>query len=330
MHVIFRYDDFSAAEQLPFGTDQALFDLFLALRVPLLVAVTPRMSADIRDPLNDRFFAIEDDVRRIRLLARGLEQGWQLALHGLTHQSTVALSGSEFRGVPPEVQEEKIAAGRHALAACFPGVPLEVFVPPWNSYDQATIQCLPRQGFRALCAGDTERARQEGGLRIIPSLMTPRDLLDYLHSFSAYDLVDTVGDGCLVITMHQYEFRLLGRNDYVDLHELARAVDMLIEADVTPEVVEVDAPAEHYMPRRQSGLMAKIHLLQQVRQQRGRGAWTLASRLGRPLGRYGDLLVKTVVAHACWQLDRTERRLRSELRPAQVWLARQHDKRSSS
>lgn len=330
MRIVFRYDDFNAADQYPFEVDEALFNVFLDLNIPLLVAVTPHMSANVRDPLNERFFAIEDDVRRIRLLARGLEQGWQLALHGLTHQSTVALSGSEFKGVPQQAQEEKIAAGRRALAACFPGVPIEVFVPPWNSYDQATVKCLPSQGFHALCAGDKELARQEGGVTIIPSLMTPRDLLDYMQSFSARDLIDTVGNGCLVITMHQYEFRPLGRNDYVDLHELARTVDTLIEANVTPAVVEVDAPAEHYIPRRHSGLMAKIHLLQQVRQQRGRGAWALASRLGRPLGRYGDLLVKTGVAHACWQLDRTERRLRSELRPAKVWLARQHDKDSSS
>lgn len=327
MQLVFRYDDYSAAEQYPFEVDEALFGLFSTLGVPLLVAVTPYMSADVRDPFNERFFAIEDDIRRIRLLARGLEHGWQLALHGLTHQSTVAISESEFKGVPPEVQDEKIATGRRALAACFPGVPVEVFVPPWNSYDQATIKCLPRQGFRALCTGDAELARREEGLTIIPSLMTPRNLLDYLDSFSALDLVDVVGDGCLVITMHQYEFRPLGRNDYVDLHKLAQAVEALQAAGGRPALVDVDAPAEHYIARRRSGLMAKIHLVQQMRQQRAVGVWALASGLGAPLGRRGELLVKTGAAQARWRVDRSERRLRSLLRPLKVWVMQQRHNR---
>lgn len=330
MRIIFRYDDFSAAEQHSFEVDEALFDMFLDLKVPLLVAVTPRMSAAIRDPFNQRFFAIEEDAQRVMLLGRGLERGWQLALHGLTHQSTIDLGGTEFRHVPQEIQEEKIATGRSTLTRCFPGVPLDVFIPPWNSYDDITVQCLARHGFRLLCAGDLELPRCEHQITIIPSLMTPRDLLDYIDAFSAGDLAGDVGSGCLVITMHQYEFRQLGRSDHVELEHLAQGIRQLLATGAQLGILDVDAAVESYMPHNRVRLQAKIHLVQQLRSQRATGLWTLATVLGHPLGHKGSLAVKSSAAYVRWYLDLGERQLRSWLRPVKAWAMQQRHKLSTS
>lgn len=330
MRIIFRYDDFSAAEQHSFEVDEALFDMFLDLKAPLLVAVTPRMSAAIRDPLNQRFFAIEEDAQRVMLLGRGLERGWQLALHGLTHQSTTDLSGTELRHVPQEIQEEKIVTGRRILTACFPGVPLNVFVPPWNSYDDITVQCLARHDFRLLCAGNIELPRREHQVMIVPSLMTPRDLLDYIHAFSVDDLVEDVGPGCLVITMHQYEFRRLGRNDYVELEHLAQGIRQLLTAGAQLGVFDLDATVENYMRHNHARLRSKIHLVQQMRIQRARGLWALATVLGRPLGHKGSRAAKSGAARLCWYLDLGEDQLRSWLQPIKAWVLQQRHKLSTS
>lgn len=320
MRLIFRYDDYSAAAQFPYEVDEAMFNLFLDLQVPLLVAVTPRMTAAMRDPFNQQFFAIEEDARRIELLNHGLRQGWQLALHGLTHQSTVDLSGTEFKGVPQAVQQKKIAAGQCTLSHCFPDVSLAVFVPPWNSYDQGTVHALAALGFCILCAGDSELPRQQNGLAILPSLMSPRDLADYLEFYSLEDLLQEVGYGRLVITMHQYEFRSLGRNDYVGIEKLAEMMQRLLASGAEIVTLDMAAPVSDYLLKGHRRFRAKIYLLQLIRY--GRVLWLLrlTETVIRFLGAQRATAIRSVAAQVYWEFEQSHLRLRTWLRPLKTMV----------
>ncbi len=323
MQLIFRYDDYSAAEQFAYEVDEAVFNLFLALRVPLLVAVTPRMTAAMRDPFNQKFFAIEEDDPRIELLSRGLQQGWQLALHGYTHQSTPALSGNEFKGEPKAVQEEKIIAGLRLLQQCFPSAPIEVFVPPWNSYDEVTTTCLIEQGFTVLCAGDAEMPRRVGLLTFVPSLMSPCDLADYLDFYSLEDLIQEVGRGRLVITLHEYEFRVSGRNDYVGIEKLAEMMQRLLASGAEIVTLDTAAPVSDYLLKGHRRFRAKIYLLQLIRH--GRVLWLLrlTERLIHVLGTQRATAVRSVVAQVYWAFEQSHLRLRTWLRPIKTWMRAQ-------
>lgn len=321
VRVIFRYDDYSAAEEFPYKVDEALFNLFLGLNVPLLVAVTPCMTAAMRDPFNQQFFPLEEDVRRIDLLSRGLRQGWQLALHGLTHQSTVHLSGTEFKGVPREMQQEKLSAGQRTLSYCFPDTPLAVFVPPWNSYDQATLQSLATLGFRILCAGDGELPRQQNGLTILPSLMSLRDLADYLDFYSLDDLLKEVGRGCLIITMHQYEFRDLGRNDYVGIEKLAEMVQRLLASGAEVVMLDVAAPVSDYLLKDHGRIRAKVYLLQHLRHYRATWLRLMTENLIHFLGTGRATTVRSMVAQVYWWFEQSHLRLRAWLRPLKTWAS---------
>ena len=46
--------------------------------------------------------------------------------------------------------------------------------------DDMTLDCLEEQGFCVVCAGDTVMPQRRGSLLLVPSLMAPRYLVDYI------------------------------------------------------------------------------------------------------------------------------------------------------
>ena len=103
MRVIFRYDDFSAGEAVSLKTDQLVFGLFREHRVPLVVGATLCMARAVHDPANTIFDRLDLDTARVKLLHEGLDQGWQVALHGFTHRRSRGRI-SEFAGEPKPAQ----------------------------------------------------------------------------------------------------------------------------------------------------------------------------------------------------------------------------------
>ena len=206
MKLIFRYDDFSAGESVAYETDQKVFDLFLSTGVPLLVAVTPRMSGAVHDSANESFHPLEQDQRRLALLRRGLAAGWQLAQHGHTHQMPDPTRATEFAGQPRAVQYAKMENGRTILRRCFPDTPLDVFIPPWNSFDAITVECAAELGFRFLSGRDLQSPWPGARLAYVASLLETRGFLDYLRHYSLDDLAGIAGPAWLIITLHGYDF----------------------------------------------------------------------------------------------------------------------------
>lgn len=72
----------------------------------------------------------------------------EIAQHGYSHESCIEGNGnpSEFTGTDPVGQSREIADGKTILSQIF-GVTIGVFVPPFNTFDQATDLALEQQGF---------------------------------------------------------------------------------------------------------------------------------------------------------------------------------------
>lgn len=75
------------------------------------------------------------------------DKGWQIALHGCTHEYTTANPGlvpinrqSEFAGLPLDVQREKLRKGRQIFE--LQGLPVSIWVAPSHSFDQLTLTAL--------------------------------------------------------------------------------------------------------------------------------------------------------------------------------------------
>lgn len=269
MRVVFRYDDFSAAPSIPFEVDAGLFDVFRRLEIPLIVGVTPRMSADPRDASNSTFFDFEGDERRVSLLTDGLDRGWQAALHGFTHQRGPILDGSEFKGLSPEAQTDKIRKGLAILNRCLPNTPVNVFIPPWNSFDRVTLGCLESLGFSMLYGGDEIRINWKRPVRYIPSLFTPSDLAAYISRYSIKDLERISGNASIVVTLHHYEFWDRSCAGYIGLDAMRELLQRIREANLETTTLTSESSS--------LGFVRHVILSEEVRRVRGLGRQKLCA-----------------------------------------------------
>lgn len=206
MPIVLRYDDFGPSTVSEYYLiEQALFQLFFELEIPMLVGAVPMMPDDAFDPHNDRFYPLAEDKERVNLMKYAVSKGFRLALHGYNHQVADRAVLSEFSGQTPQMQQQKIGDGIRLLESLFPRVNVETFIPPWNSHDNLTVDIVAEHGLSHLSAGDNVTIRERNGVIISPSY--PIDsFLNYLCYFSLEDLIERTGDGYLVITFHAYQF----------------------------------------------------------------------------------------------------------------------------
>lgn len=206
--LIFRYDDYSAAQRMDVAIDDAVFGMFRAYQIPLTVGVTPSMAAEVHDPECDSYAELGSDPHRVDMLKAGLDSGWELALHGLTHRRSKFRDNTEFAASPRREQMARLQTGREKLQAWFPNAPLAVFLPPWNSYDGVTVASAASSGFQVLCAGPETQPATRGDLRIIPSAVTGEELVAFVQLFGVPRLRDALGDASVVVTLHEFEFKV--------------------------------------------------------------------------------------------------------------------------
>ncbi|MFB1063824.1 DUF2334 domain-containing protein [Natrinema sp. H-ect4] len=84
---------------------------------------------------------------------RAHPETFEYALHGYTHERRTEFNGgSEFGGLPPDRQAALIRAGTAAMRDCVDETPM-TFVPPFNTYDNATARALADEGYTAVSGG---------------------------------------------------------------------------------------------------------------------------------------------------------------------------------
>jgi predicted deacetylase len=156
--LVFRYDDYAASLGAASAERDAIERRFLAAFVeagiPLTVGVVPNWEGKR---------LLDDDRGKLAAL-RELVAGGRVepALHGLTHRATTpeGVRRSEFAGLPPEQQAERLRTGK-ALLEDWLGQPVTSFIPPWNTFDEATLTALAELGFTAYSAALSELQRTE-------------------------------------------------------------------------------------------------------------------------------------------------------------------------
>jgi len=273
----FRFDDYSAAERIKVEVDETIFRTFRTHQVPLTVAVTPRMVSDVHDAACESYSELGSDRRRIDLLKEGLDAGWELALHGLTHRRSVVRDYTEFAMVSRAIQVARIREGREKLLEWFPSAPLRVFVPPWNSFDSITVEAAAANSFEVLCAGSGTKAAVRSGVRIIPSIMTIEELLSFCQVFSLPRLLADLAGTSLVVTLHEYEFRQGDQPDWPRLDALETTISAIAESQIPSGTLGPADPNEFDISDR-SELAAALMFVRRLRDPQRR---YLTSAVGR-------------------------------------------------
>lgn len=320
--LIFRYDDYSAAERIRLEIDREIFGIFQSQKVPLTVGVTPLMVSDVHDPDCETFADFRDDNVRVDLLREGLDAGWELALHGLTHRRSAVRESTEFASFSRRLQSERMQEGKERLQSCFPGAPLRVFIPPWNNYDHVTIRATASSGFSVLCAGAVAQPTVRAGVRIIPSALTVTEFLTYLRIVPAQKFLSDLGSRTVVVTLHEYEFGPPNKLNEVGLREMESALANLSSEGARYGVVSEADPAACALEEG-SPLLSTAEMIRKLQRSRSHtvvmcmAAATKQRSARRALASAFQAAATTAAAS-----DRAKEAVKKRLRPVRLEISR--------
>lgn len=125
-----------------------------------------------------------------------------IALHGHLHQNARADGHpSEFVGVEKTRQRDMIADGKRLLESIFE-VSIGGFVPPWNSYDQATLEVLEESGFDYLSSNVLNAPPRPTRLRLLPLTCHLDNLRMAVEEARRFARLAPL----IVVVMHHYDF----------------------------------------------------------------------------------------------------------------------------
>jgi len=140
---------------------------------------------------------------RARVMRESFAAGvLDVALHGHAHRDTNPDGHpSEFAGIPAARQRELIAAGKALLEAVFEQ-PIRGFVPPWNSFDTATLDALEQAGFSHLSANMGLAPMRPTSLRLLPLTCHLPELKAAIEEARRFARLEPV----VTVVMHHYDF----------------------------------------------------------------------------------------------------------------------------
>lgn len=142
--VVFRNDDVQAGYE--FETMQAVDRVFLEEDVPVSLGVIAG--------------GLEDDDRTCSYLSElAADHGdqFEIAAHGVSHEAETEFGQkSEFGGHDREVQADKLETMTDRITACTGERPT-TFIPPFNTYDETTVDLLEEYGYETASGGEHTR-----------------------------------------------------------------------------------------------------------------------------------------------------------------------------
>lgn len=185
--VVFRYDDFRLEHNL---LNENIVNVFQKNNIPLVLGVIPcDYDENIISGKHYSFFT---------KLQKGVQsKSIEIALHGLTHSK---LLYGEFGGVYKDEQFRRINKGKEILDSIF-NIKLETFIPPFNAYDENTLDVLNKVGIKgissALCVNQPV---SNSNITYFPCTVSDLNLLNsVLHENINRNVV-------VVVMFHDYDF----------------------------------------------------------------------------------------------------------------------------
>lgn len=245
MKVILRYDDFSARphEGARGDVEPRLFDILARAGIPPLVAVVPLMAEEVSSPECKTFHDLRRNPESVRRLEDLVERGCQIGLHGLRHRARAdAPLRTEFRGLSEAAQSRMIAEGIAIVEEAVGTGSVVGFVPPWDTYDAATVRAAAANGLQWICAG-REWPCDSPVLPILTCSFTVRQLVDYLSVYGP-DALEAESNGCTIIaSFHDREFFHRSRQDFLAFDRFEESLRTLAEAGARFSTIDAGVTA---------------------------------------------------------------------------------------
>jgi len=164
--------------------------------MPITIAVQPYSG---RVPLIS-------DGARVDMIREAIADGTvEAALHGYTHEAVGGRGCGEFASVAEAEQRRRIRRGRQLLQKWL-DCQIDVFAPPWYTYDRTTLKVLAEEGFRVISGG-------QSGVRTHPELLYLPKTTTQLEDVWAVaaDAPDAEEHVLLVVVLHDDNFMPLAQ-----------------------------------------------------------------------------------------------------------------------
>ena len=202
LKVLIRYDDFDRSSNA--AMEDQLFEAVKKAGGRTLVGVIP--YTDLSYPRPDESppaLTSSLGAAKLKQLTDHLTRGdITVALHGYSHvnHSSAGAPKSELAGMSAQVQSHLLTLAKTQLEDALQ-TKLDVFIPPWDRYDEHTIGVLYELGFRVLSGGFEHFGRSEG-VQFLPGGVVPR----FLKTNVSAALKEGHLEGILVVIAHPYDF----------------------------------------------------------------------------------------------------------------------------
>lgn len=161
--IILRMDDEGFGRHRDMESEHGLSDAAITQRVLQIIAkhdanltigVIPNVVCGSPDYRSEHpvYRLLSSAPEEVAVLRQGIAEGYaEVALHGWTHEALPDGNGhsSEFAGLPFEEQFRRLAEGKEELERCL-GVPIDIFVPPFNNHDRETLNALRALNFACI------------------------------------------------------------------------------------------------------------------------------------------------------------------------------------
>ena len=195
VRVAFRFDDPSPSSN--HALERAVIEALGSWNCSATFAVIPfkRVNGELAGLTKEKVAHLVDAVDRGTA---------EVALHGFSHERRgSALHGkpSEFVGLTLTDQLDLIARGALRLKEVF-GDRISGFVPPWNSFDRATLDALEQLGFRYLSGGWEAPLTYRGEVAILPRTCTLANLEAAVKEARSVSFLSPL----IIAVMHHYDF----------------------------------------------------------------------------------------------------------------------------
>jgi len=220
--VFMRFDDYCATS--PPAIEQGLVVALRRTGLRATFAVVPALTEGRYHDPGERG-TLPMNEAKLAFLREAVTAGVvDAALHGWNHRTRVsAPPHREFDGLDPAVQMDVIGKGA-ALLQTWTGAAPTVFVPPWNRYDNATLDALAAHGFRCISA------HRYGTVGTQPLMFAPITIeMPDLRTAVAAARQAANSDPVIGVLMHPYDFHESGdARATMTLESFGRELDWLV------------------------------------------------------------------------------------------------------
>lgn len=187
IRIVFRYDDFKLNDTM---FNDSLLSVFAKNNIPINLGIIP---FDENDNL------ILSDSLQINKLKIGVKnKSIDFLLHGFNHQEC-SKGNSEFKGLRFSEQYERVFWGKHFVDSLF-DISIKTFIPPWNTYDSATLKVLDSLEFVCISAnkwGDCSSSK----IKYLPYTY------EGFYNIGEFIKLNKDSRAIIVILFHQYSFK---------------------------------------------------------------------------------------------------------------------------